>query len=274
MEGMKDEAFVQELLAILTNPHPRGTDPGDPYGLAEDGIDRYDGFGRDVWVESLKVADGQHGAELIVEFGLELSSEPDFLSVPPSGAVRLPFDAQWRELSGYLAPAAYAPVVAREVESAAYRQVERHRRRPVGPPESDQGQAVLPSREAQWQILVDALRHQGPVRQVAPGRMELQHSGVVVTVAVTAAQWERVLTDHAKGDVDLYLDELLGPREEDETFVVFYNGDLARSTREQFPPVRSRAWERMIQQARAEEPDAQGACWRDSSDRGTDPASA
>lgn len=254
---MEDEAFVQGLLVILTNPHPGGIDPGDPYGLAEDRIDRYDGFGRDVWVESLKVADGQHGAELVVEFGLAPPSEPDFLDVPSSGAVRLPFDAQWRELSGYLEPAAYAPAVAREVEMAAFRHVERHRGHPVGPPGSDQGRAVVASREAQWRILLDALRHQGPAREVAPGRFELLHSGVVVTVAISADQWERVLTDHARGDVDLYFDEMLGPREEDETFVVFYNGDLARSTREKLPPVRSRAWERTIQQAQVEDPDAQ-----------------
>lgn len=257
MDGVKDEVFVQGLLMILTNPHPAGIDSGGPYGLAEDGIDRYDGFGRDVWVDSLKVVDGQQGAELMVEFGLALPSEPDFLDVPPSGTVRLPFDAQWRELSGYLEPAAYAPAVAREVEVAAYRHVERHRVHPVGPPGSDQGPAVVVSREAQWQILLDALRHQGPVREVAPGRLELDHSGVVVAVAISADQWERVLTDHARGDVDLYVAELLGPREEDETFVVFYNGDLARSTREQLPPVRSRVWERMIQQAHAGDLDAQ-----------------
>ena len=57
-KGMEDAAFAAGLLAILTNPHPAGIDPDDPYGQSEDGIDRYDGFGRDVWVESLEVADG------------------------------------------------------------------------------------------------------------------------------------------------------------------------------------------------------------------------
>lgn len=102
MEDMEDERYARELFAILTNPHPAGIDPEDPYGLPEDGIDRYSCFGRDVWVQSVKVADGQYGAELAVEFGLALPSDPDVLKVPPRGGVRLPFDAQWRELSGYL----------------------------------------------------------------------------------------------------------------------------------------------------------------------------
>lgn len=257
MEGMEDEHYARRLFAILTNPHPAGIDPEDPYGLAEDGIDRYDGFGRDVWVESLEVVDGQYGAELVVEFGLALPTEPDLLEVPQHGAARLPVDAQWRELSGYRQPAAYAPAVAREVEIAAYRHVERHRRHPTGALGADQGRAVLPSREAQWQILLDALRHDGQVREVAPGRIELHDSGTVVTLVISADQWERVLIDHAWDDVDLYFAELLGPRQVDEAFVVFYNGDLARSTREKLPPVRSRALERMLEQARAEDPDAQ-----------------
>ena len=45
---MSDEEYVATLLAILTNPAPTGIDPADPYGSADDGIDRYGGFGRDV----------------------------------------------------------------------------------------------------------------------------------------------------------------------------------------------------------------------------------
>ena len=53
---MHDEAYVQELLAILTNPAPTGIDPADPDDQADDRTDRYDGFGRDLRVTSAAVA--------------------------------------------------------------------------------------------------------------------------------------------------------------------------------------------------------------------------
>ena len=255
---MEDEAYARRLLAILTNPHPTGIDPDDPYGQADDGIDRYDGFGRDVWVESVEVAEGEYGAELVVEFGLALPSDPDLQGVPERGTHRVPFDAEWRELSGYAEPAAYAPVVAGEIEIAARHHVERHRRRPADPLVGDQDRPVLPPRDAQWQIFLGALGDEGAVREVADGRIELQVSGgSVVTVVVSPDQWERVLAGPAWGEVGLYFAELFGSRQEDEEFVVFYNGALARSTREKLPPVRGRAFERMMAEARADDPDAQ-----------------
>ena len=42
---------------------------------------------------------------------------------------------------------------------------------------------------------------------------------------VSPDQWERVLVHHAWGDVDMYFADLLGPRQEDETFMVSSNGD-------------------------------------------------
>lgn len=255
---MEDDAYARRLFAILTNPHPTGIDPADPYGQAADGIDRHDGFGRDVWVTTLEVADGEHGAELVVEFGLVLPSGPDWRSVPQRGTLRLPFDAEWRELSGYEDPAAYAPAVAHQVESAVGKHVARHRSRPADTRGSGRSRPTLPSREDQWQILVGALRAEGDVGEVAPGTLEVEDpEGTVLTVIVSPDQWERVLRDHAWGDVDMYFADLLGSRQEDETYVVFYDGDLARSTRQQLPPVRGRAFERKIEELRAQHPAAQ-----------------
>jgi hypothetical protein len=252
MAAMDDQAYAERLFAILTNPDPTGVDPDDPYRQAEDGIDRYGGFGRDVWVESVGAADGPHGAELVVEFGLELRPRPDLEGVPRVGTVLLPLDARWRELGGYEDPAAYAPVVAREVETAARLHVERHR---SGVPRE---RPALPGREEQWQLLLDALRGEGEVREVALGRIELRVGDeVLITVVVSADEWERVLAEHAFGDVEMYIGELLGPRDEDETFLVFYRGDLVRSVREELPPVRGRAFERRIARFRAEHPDAE-----------------
>lgn len=112
---MEDEAYVSVLLAVLTNPNPAGISPNDPYGQADDGIDRYDGFGRDVWVESMEVTAGDHGAELMVVFGLAVPEEPALQGIADRGSVRLPFDREWRQLSGYEDPAEFAPEVARQV---------------------------------------------------------------------------------------------------------------------------------------------------------------
>ncbi len=95
-----DDGYVVALLAILTNPNPTGVDPADPYGMADDGIDRYDGFGREVVVRSLDVADGEHGAELVVTYALMLPPDSTDRPIPTDGFVHLPFDRQWRELSG------------------------------------------------------------------------------------------------------------------------------------------------------------------------------
>jgi hypothetical protein len=254
MCGMEDEAYARELLAILTNPQPTGIDPADPYGQADDGIDRYDGFGRDFWVESVAVAAGEHGPELLVEYGLAVPPDPDPVDVAQHGTLRLAFDSEWRDLSGYEDPAAYAPVVAGEVGIAVGRQLERQQRDPTGSREVDEGRPALGS-DARWQILLAALSQEGAVREVAPGRIEVRGpEGAAVNVVVTPRQWEQVLADHVGDDVDLYFAELLGPRQDDETFLVFCNGDLVRSTREKLPPVRGRALEREISEARAEHP--------------------
>jgi hypothetical protein len=95
------------------------------------------------------------------------------------------------------------------------------------------------------------------VTELAPGRIEVRPSeGDPFTVVVTHDQWEDVLRNHAWADPELYIAELLGPRDEDETYVVFYDGDLARSTREKLPPVRGRAFERRLAELRVEDPDA------------------
>ena len=236
MSGMDDEAYARRLVAMLTSADPTG------------------GFGRDVWVESAVVVHGPHGAELDLTFGLDVPADSDLQDVPRTGSLQLPLDAHWRELSGYADPAAYAPVVARRVEIAAGRHVQRHR------PGARREAPALPGRGDQWQLLLDALRAEGEVQEVAPGRIELRdEDSALITLLVTADEWERVLIEHAWGDVDMYFADLLGPRQEDETFVVFYDGDLARSTREALPPVRGRALELRLERLRAEHPGARYA---------------
>jgi hypothetical protein len=86
----------------------------------------------------------------------------------------------------------------------------------------------------------------GASAEVSPGRIAVRTAGdddhidtssSVVTVIVTPGQWEELLAARALGNVEMYLAELLGPRDPDERFLVFYRGDLVRSIREELPPV-------------------------------------
>lgn len=283
---MSDEEYVATLLAILTNPAPTGIDPADPYGMADDGIDRYDGFGRDVEVLGLRVVDGPHGDELEVSFVLKLpAGDPDWDGVPENGTTRLPFDAEWRRLSEFGDPAAYAPRVATRVEFAARDHAVQHQhggRRARRQAEwRAAARAALPDRETQLHLLLQTLAGEGEVTQVASDRFDLRlrrdddrnptegatGAGVlnetpeVITLVLTPEEWEEVLVDEYKHDLRLYLAETLADPDPDERFMVFYDRSLHRSTREQLPPVRGRARERAWARLRAEDPLGPGDGW-------------
>lgn len=106
-------------------------------------------------------------------------------------------------------------------------------------------------------MLLDALSTHGVVHEVAPGRIEVDDgTGDVLTVVVRPDQWARELQEEEPADVDLYIAELVGPRDEDETFVVFHDGRLARSTREELPPVAGQAFARELAAIREARPEA------------------
>ena len=298
---MSDEEYVATLLAILTNPAPSGIDSADPYRLADDGIDRYDGFGRDVQVLALRVVDGPCGDELEVSFVLRLPpGDPEWDDVPEHGSTRMPFDAEWRRLSGFGDPAAYAPQVAARVELAARQHAVQHqhggRRARARAEWRAAARAALPNREAQRHLLLQTLADEGDVVQVAHDRFDLhlrhaedgdlsagaaERGGLgatpeVITFVLAPNEWEEVLVDEYAGDLRLYLAETLTDPDPDERFVVFYDGSLHRSTREQLPPVRGRARERARARWRAEHPLGPGDGWfaydPNTSDRRDSPA--
>lgn len=226
---MDDEAYVRKLFAILTNPSPTGIDPSDPYGQADDRIDRHDGFGRDVRVTSATVVPGEHGAQVEIGYVLDLPDAPELEGMPPEGSFRLPVAAEWRAASNYSDPADYAPLVAHQVMTQIHRHVRAHQ--PPQPPPD------LPGRDVQWALLLEHLGDEGSAREISPGRIEVTlEDDEVVTVLVTPEQWEQVLLQH--WNLLDYFGELLGPREDDERYLVFWEGDFERSVREELPPVR------------------------------------
>ena len=167
---MDDAAYVQELFDILTRP----LDPDEPvdhYGTGRDGIDRYDGFGRDVRVTSARVTSarvvaGEHAPMLELGFVLDLPDDPALAGVPETGSFRLPVDAEWRRLSGYDDPAAYAPRVAREVVRRVHEHVRAHQA-----PEPTSGE--LSSSDEMQGLLLEGLARLGSVREVAAGHLEV-----------------------------------------------------------------------------------------------------
>jgi len=282
---VSDEEYVATLLAILTNPAPTGFDPADPSRRGDDGIDRYDGFGRDVRVVDLGVVDGRYGDELEVSFVLNLpAGDPDWDGVPEHGSTKVPFDAEWRRLSGFSNPAAYAPRVALTVELAARRHVVGHqhggrqaRRRAEW---RAAARAALPDRETQRHLLLQTLAGEGEVIHVAADRFDLRlrdaagdPAGSVggpdaldatpemITFVLTPDEWEEVLVDQYDDDLRLYLAETVMDLDPDERFIVFYDGSLHRSIREQLPPVRGRARERAWDRWRSEHPPRPGDGW-------------
>ena len=82
-----------------------------------------------------------------------------------------------------------------------------------------------------------------------------------ITFVLTPDEWEEVLVDEYQDDLRLYLAEALADPDPDERFVVFWDGSLHRSTREQLPPVRGRARERAWAQWRSEHPLGPGDGW-------------
>ena len=120
---------------------------------------------------------GRYGDELEVGFLIDLP--PDETRVPARGTTRMPFDAEWRRLSEYDEPAAYAPVVAARVRWAASDHVRVHRdgRRPP----------VLPDRAEAWRVgcRAAALEDEGAqVTETGPGRAEARLGDRVVTVVI------------------------------------------------------------------------------------------
>jgi hypothetical protein len=277
---MDDAAYARELLAIPAHPSPTGINPADPYGLADDGIDRYDGFGRDVGVTSARLVPGEHGAQVEVGFVLVVPDDPQWQALAREGTVTVQLDAEWRRLSGYADPAAYAPVVARRVESAAHLLVQRHRSG-WEPRSIDE----LPDRAARWRVLLDGLAGEGAVREVEPGRLVLaldrgEDEQRTVTVLVSPPEWDRVLLRHylELAPQDFFM-ELVGPLDPDrQPFIVFWEDDLVASSREELPPVDPPVETRVVAGVRGSRTPRTGRGTRWTSSRpgrrpGTDPAS-
>lgn len=229
--GVDDEDYARELFEILTRPLDPD-EPVDSYGTGSDGIDRFGGFGTEVRVTSVDVVPGPHGDQ--IEVGFVLAVDPDRPPAAPAhGSLRLPFAAEWRAAHGFAYPALHAPWVASAVMGNLHRHVSTHA-------PGSEARWDVPDRATQWTLLLERLGHEGEATGVAPGRIVVRRRGIAdLTVVLTAEEWERVLRRHGSptvGIVDFY-DELLASGGADEVFLVFWEGDLVRSVREELPPV-------------------------------------
>ena len=252
---MDDEEYARQLFDILTRPVDESVNQFAPGG---DRIDRDGGYGTEVRVTSVHVVTGEHGAELEVGYILDLPDRPEYRDVPREGTMRVPGDAEWRSLSAYDEPLDYAWVVAHAVTLQVHRHVSAHQGRTVPYP-------TLPGRDEQWALLLEHVGHEGPVREVGKGRVEVTRTwdGIesVLTVVVTPDEWEQLLHRNGTGvGFGDWFGPLVATMQEDEGFLVYWRDDLHASTREELPPVRGTASERrfraIVDEARARNPDA------------------
>jgi hypothetical protein len=227
---MDDAEHARRLQEILTRPLDPD-EPVDAYGTGSDGIDRYDGFGTEVQVTSVAVVPGEHGPQVEVGFLLDV---PDLPDVPGAGSVLLPFAAEWREAQGYASPALHAPHLARDVMRGARDHIGAHMRAPQRP-------HPLPDADEQHALLLEVLGLEGLVEERAPGRLTVRHprGARELTALVTPEQWEQVLQRHGaeRNRLIEHFSELLASGHRDDVFLVFWDGDLVRSVREELPPV-------------------------------------
>jgi hypothetical protein len=194
--AMDDEEYARELFEILT----RTADPDlAPHRLGPDWIDRSGGFGTDLRVTSIDVVPGEHGSQIDVGFALDLPAEFD---LPEAASLLLPFDQEWREISGFDHPEDYAPRVAMLLMRNIYKL---QPRRPSA--------VARPPREEQHALLLRVLRRHGDVEQQAPDRYVVTGGGKTLTVLLTADQWEAVLRDEGlPHDAIDHYEELLASR--------------------------------------------------------------
>lgn len=159
---------------------------------------------------------------LRAEARFEVDEEPVY------GSAFVPFDSEWRYLSGYELVDDYADLLAQRICSAA-REVMSTSASPA--PANDSEEVV-----SRWQWLLERLALNGQVVERDDGSVRvLRGDGGVFTVLVTPEQWARIAEP-----ADPHSDD---PQDfnqlwDEEAFLVFYEDSLEWSIRAELPPVR------------------------------------
>ena len=114
--------------------------------------------------------------------------------------------------------------------------------------------AGLPPQEDLWREFLDVLALHGSITEVGPGRLEVVPRGrdddrMPFWVLITPEQLVEYHVDRG-GLPDLMgeLDEVLGPRHDDESFVLVVGGEFVASMREELPVVRGGVEDELILQ--------------------------
>ncbi len=146
-----------------------------------------------------------------------------------SGSAFVPFDEEWRYLSGYERVDDYAGLLADRVRSAA-----RELMFPSARPTPATGAAEVASR---WQWLLERLALNGQVVEGDDGSLRVVRGddGGEFTVLVTPEQWAQI-AEPIDPDSDDPQD--FNQLSDEEAFLVFYENSLEWSVRAELPPVR------------------------------------
>lgn len=234
-------------------------DANDP----SDGIDRHDGFGKQVRVTGLKIVGGDERGELQVSFEFNLPGYWKFKRVPRAGTTRVSFGTQWLAASGITTPAEYVSDIARAVEMAVGSLVQEtvagKRHRKIDPAQVDR--EVAPVDELWKHLVADLGADNVSAHESGPGVIEVIEDWGggqrdPLWVHVTPDQWRTYVVacelgarsdsgedawsaGDGPGMAMLYLNEMIGSRWDDEDHIVFFKEDFEASIRAELPPVRS-----------------------------------
>ncbi len=199
--------------------------------MQDDHIDRHDGFGTDVRVTSIEIVPGEHGAQIAVGFVLEMEDLDE--DEPTEGSALLPFAAEWRDAQGFAYPELHAPWVAHDLMRGMWRHREAHR--PTRDPRPD-----LPDRATQHSMLLEVLAQEGAEATRRPADSSYDDpvaaSARSSSTPTSGSRWSRSTGSDASGSSSTSASSSHRGTAT-SSYLVFWEGDLVRSVREELPPV-------------------------------------
>lgn len=242
---ISDDELIREIVAILDSDNP------------PEGVELREGYGVDYWIESIKPVINAYG-ERELDIAMMTRNGKDIRA----GRVAVSFRRDQVDADDLEESEAelLATEAAFQISQLVFEMID-------GTPQIDRDEviaAIGTPDELYAEVLAD-LRTQGDVEVVLPGIVRLTlraepgevhlSAGRSIEIHVTPPQFHELVLEgeisHRQGTpfdqkempgglgmALLYLDETIGPMQDDERFVVFHEGTFRASIRSELPPIR------------------------------------